>query len=97
MTIAILKGCLTAAKDVDYEYTYREDHDDALDYSMEYVQMRQEQEVASFVAPKEIIPDAKPVHVDKASASNSYDANSVTPVSRKRMNEELTESDKKHV
>lgn len=94
--MAILKGCLTAASEVNYEYIYREDHDDTHDYSIEYVKMRQEQELASFVASKGVIPDPKRVDVDKASVSNSHEANSVTPVSRKRINEELAEPARKH-
>ena len=85
------------SSEIDYEYVYRENHDDAHDYNMKYLQIKHQQEVASFVAPDLPIRDATPVDVNNASISNGEDADSVIPVSRKRMNEELAEPAMKHV
>lgn len=97
MTIEILNGCLTAASDTDYEYIYREDHDDAHDYSIEYVKTRQEQEVASFVVSEDAIGNASPFNVNDVGISNSEDTDLETPVSRKRMNEDSPEPARKHM
>lgn len=96
-TTEILKGCLTAASEIDYEYIYREDHDDADDYSMEYIKIRQEKEVASFVASEGTTSNATPVHVADASISDSVAAELLAPVSRKRASAESFEPATKHV
>lgn len=97
MTIEILKGCLAASSAIDYEYIYRENHEDVHDYNMKYVQVKHQQEAASFVAPDFPIRNATPVNVDNASTSNGEDADSITPISRKRVNEESAERAMKHV
>lgn len=97
LTIEILKGCLAASSEIDYEYVYRENHDDAHDYNMEYVQVRHQQEAASFVAPDLPIRNPTPVNVGDASISNGEDADNLIPISRKRMNEESAEPAMKHV
>ena len=85
------------SSEIDYEYVYRENHDDAHDYNMKYVQVKHQQEVASFVAPDLPIRNATPVNVDNASISNGEDADSIIPISRKRVNEESAEPAMKHV
>ncbi|MCJ1267175.1 hypothetical protein MMC22_007060 [Lobaria immixta] len=96
-TTEILKGCLTAASEIDYEYIYREDHDDADDYSMEYIKIRQEKEVASFVGSEGTTSNATPVQVADASISDSVDTEFLAPFSRKRASEESFEPATKHV
>lgn len=78
-------------------YLYREDHDDAHDYSMVYINTRQEKEVASFVASEGTTFNASPVYVADASISDSVDTELVTSVSRKRASEESFEPATKHV
>jgi hypothetical protein len=46
----ILLCCLSASEDghIDYDYIYRDDHNEAVDYSHEYITKRQDEDTASF-------------------------------------------------